>query len=66
MKLLKQHIAKDGSGSVTLQPEEPEDMGCNPFNICWYTEAPANNIHSGMHTTSSRKQTLSELLPFDA
>lgn len=26
MRLLKQHIESDGSGSVTLYPEEPEDM----------------------------------------
>ena len=26
MKLIKQNIDKDGSGEVTLQPEEPEDM----------------------------------------
>jgi hypothetical protein len=28
MKLVKQMIAKDGSGTVTLLPEEPEDMVC--------------------------------------
>lgn len=26
MRLVKRHIDSDGSGSVTLYPEEPEDM----------------------------------------
>jgi hypothetical protein len=26
MRLVKRHIDNDGSGSVTLMPEEPEDM----------------------------------------
>lgn len=26
MRLIKRHINRDGSGSVTLCPEEPEDM----------------------------------------
>lgn len=28
MRLIKQNIDRDGSGSVTLYPEEPEDMVC--------------------------------------
>jgi hypothetical protein len=28
MRLVKEQIAKDGSGNVTLLPEEPEDMVC--------------------------------------
>jgi protein pelota len=26
MRLIKQNIERDGSGAVTLYPEEPEDM----------------------------------------
>lgn len=26
MRLIKQNVEKDGSGSITLFPEEPEDM----------------------------------------
>jgi protein pelota len=26
MRLIKQNIEKDGSGTITLFPEEPEDM----------------------------------------
>ena len=32
MRLIKQHIDRDGSGSVTLYPEEPEDMW-HAYNI---------------------------------
>jgi hypothetical protein len=36
MKLVKQHIEqKDGSGSATLMPEEPEDMVSNLSCIFW-------------------------------
>lgn len=34
MRLVKRHIDNDGSGTVTLCPEEPEDMvrNMNPVN----------------------------------
>jgi hypothetical protein len=28
MRLIKQNIERDGSGSITFFPEEPEDMVC--------------------------------------
>ena len=34
MRLIKQNIERDGSGSVTLFPEEPEDMVCYPATTC--------------------------------
>lgn len=32
MRLIKQNIERDGSGTITLFPEEPEDMvsSCEP------------------------------------
>lgn len=37
MRLIKQNIdAKDGSGSATLLPEEPEDMVRLPIHVIAY------------------------------
>ena len=33
MRLIKRNIDRDGSGSVTLYPEEPEDMVCQAPNF---------------------------------
>jgi eRF1 domain 1 len=33
MRLIKQNIERDGSGIITLFPEEPEDMVCPPPNV---------------------------------
>ena len=47
MRLIKRHIEADGSGSVTLLPEEPEDMvggRVGPRTFCWLI------LFSGMRT----------------
>lgn len=32
MRLIKQNIERDGSGTITLFPEEPEDMVSSPVH----------------------------------
>jgi len=56
MRLIKQNIDRDGSGSVTLYPEEPEDMVCqSSFEVpC---KAATYHCESGMLTTSFGLQT---------
>lgn len=56
MKLVKQNIAKDGSGTVTLQPEEPEDMvrgsnlpHCALRNFCIIVHAKMDDGGNSMH-----------------
>jgi hypothetical protein len=49
MKLVRQQIEqKDGSGSATLMPEEPEDMVSNPSSTIPIGELLI--LCSGMHT----------------
>lgn len=33
MRLIKQNIERDGSGTITLFPEEPEDMVSSEINV---------------------------------
>lgn len=37
MKLVRKYIEKDGSGRVTLLPEEPEDMVCLIHHLDYIT-----------------------------
>jgi hypothetical protein len=61
MRLVKRHIDNDGSGSVTLMPEEPEDMVRRQG--FWFHVVLSED--SGMLTTSSDLQTSSPPLPYD-
>jgi len=50
MRLIKQNIERDGSGTVTLFPEDPEDMvGPSTTSPEFYVNAL---LHSGSRTIS--------------
>jgi protein pelota len=59
MRLIKQSIEKDGSGTITLFPEEPEDM-VSSHDL---PSVPKLTSNSGTPTTSSPQQTSSVHLP---
>lgn len=54
MRLIKQNIERDGSGTITLFPEEPEDMVHAPFPF-YHTGPRVSDMplspSSGSHTT---------------
>ena len=56
MRLIKRHIERDGSGNVTLCPEEPEDMVSRDFPV---SMTFSEGKYSGMLTISSDLQTSS-------
>jgi hypothetical protein len=56
MRLVKRNIDRDGSGSVTLYPEEPEDM-VRQAPLQQPLKPPTYHRESGMLTTSFDLQT---------
>lgn len=59
MRLIKQHIDRDGSGSVTLYPEEPEDMW-HAYNIIRPTDLLTASAIRRVTTESSTGSTSSQ------
>jgi eRF1 domain 1 len=66
MRLIKESIERDGSGFVTLYPEDPEDMVCTSIQFspnksfvpdCWI---PVDEFDSGQHIISSAPMIFSE------
>jgi protein pelota len=50
MRLIKQNVERDGSGSITLFPEEPEDMVRASLIPCDFARS-ADPMLSGTHIT---------------
>ena len=60
MKLIKRHIEKDGSGSITLRPERAEDMW-HAYNLIQEVfPSPLFKISTPIISDDSYRETRSE------